>query len=413
MAITFRFVNRLELYNQAKLVIDKIENRLIEYNLYGYWGAPGIGKTAILDAIYSYLKESKIETKINYKKYDCKSDNIDSIIDSLKQESSVCGIAIIDHLEEIQTEKLYEFQKACETFVNRMLPGKVIFCASKAPDRISKLLRLEQRLIIQLNAMEPNDTIGMINQIFPKMISNDKSFLIEYAVGYPQIISIFCCILQGKQKKEKTIEIKDKKSFLWKALIELIMSIRPDMKSSEEIERFLWRLFFLSLFEGFMPESGRQLLNFISSKMNSIYLKFDSSLDFQDFIQTSINYSILAWAKNDYILYRPLQNLLRKYLSDFEREKYLITYQWLVNQYNKKYANTKGKEKGHILLKLAFYKHQIKNFTKETIIDYLLKEIAKLEKEKNFDAIEVINQEIKNSEIGNIFNINNISEIRK
>lgn len=405
MSITFKFVNRFDLFTQAKIIIDNIKNLsgVVEPNLYGYWGTPGIGKTSLLDAIYSYIKKSGIN---NYFKYDCKEDkDVDPFINFLNQNSNEAGIALIDHLEELMHNKFELILEACDSFIRKNIKWRIIFCTSRRPDSILRLLRPEQRLVISLPELDPDGTRQMLDQIYPDMSADDKDFLDEYAVGYPQMMTSFCSIIQEKKYVKK---IPNKKLFLWKSLEDL-MNQAFLLKIPEDVIR----LCYLSLLEGFLIDSGKQLLNYIAFKFNLSNLPFDRFSDFQIFTQTCMNYSILSWAKNDYIFYRPLQILLRKYMSDFEQEPYLKTYEWLVDHYTTKYINACGKDKGHYLLKLTFYRYRVFNLTKEDILNYLSNEIINLEKENNVDAIEIVNQEIKNSEIGKIFNINSISEIRK
>lgn len=444
MPILFNFVNRYDLFKQAKATIQKADinnSEFVEYNLFGYWGAPGIGKTTLLNAIYSHLENFKI---VNFKKYNCRSDKeVELLIEYLKNDSKESGVVIIDNLEEIQSEKYEDFQKACDIFIKGFIPRRVIFCASRLPDRLTRLLRPEQRLIIQLDAMEPQDTIKMLDQIFPDMSLEDKEFLNEYAAGYPQLISVFCCLLQSgrvkirnkrtsflcpllikifkiknrntknEEKLEKIIEIGNKKLFLWGALIELAKSLNPDLKAPEEIERFMRRLCFLSLFDGFMPEIGKKLFDHAASITNLTDLKFEKYHDLQNFIQICLNYSLLKWIRNDYILYQPLKVLLRKYLADFENEYFIKINKWLIEQYTTKIKTERITDKGNYLLKLAFYKHQVSPFSKKAVFSYISNEVHNLESEESYDALEILNREIKNSEIGKIFNINSLSEIRK
>jgi nucleoside-triphosphatase THEP1 len=441
MPILFKFVNRYELFEQAKATIQKADinnSEFVEYNLFGYWGPPGIGKTTILNAIYSFLENFKI---VNFKKYNCRSDGeVELLIEYLNNESKQSGVVIIDNLEEIQYEKYEDFRKACDTFIKRFIPRRVIFCASRLPDRLTKLLRPEQRLIIQLDAMEHKDTLKMLDQIFPEMSHEDKKFLNEYAVGYPQMISVFCCLLQNRRvierkkrtiflgrlltkifkrknqntkNEERIIEIGDKRLFLWEALLELAKSLNPDLKALDEKERFMKRMCFLSLFDGFMPEIGKKLFDHVASITNLTELKFERYHDFQNFIQSCLNYSLLKWIRNDYILYRPLKYLLRRYLADFENDYFIKINKWLIEQYTIKIETEKTKDKGNHLLKLTFYKHQLSPFSKEAVFSCLSNEVTNLENEENYDALEILNREIKNSEIGKIFNIYSISEIKK
>ncbi|MBD3340006.1 MAG: hypothetical protein GF353_12905, partial [Candidatus Lokiarchaeota archaeon] len=252
MAITFKFVNLFELYSEAMSVIDNFKRMrgVNKYNLFGYWGASGIGKTMLLNAISLYLQDAEIDNCIIY---DCmESENYDTMIKFLNQDSKQPGIAIIDQLEELEHSKSTTFISACDDFINKNIAWRAIFCASRLPDNISQLLRPEQRLITQLGAFNTHDTMEMIDQIFPNLSKKDKNFLIEYAEGYPQMISIFCCLLKKQNRELKSLEIRNRKEFLRNSLIELTKSLNPDLNTSEEIERFLKRLCYLSLFEGFL-----------------------------------------------------------------------------------------------------------------------------------------------------------------
>ncbi len=403
MPILFKFVNRFELYLQAKTVIEKIRDKtsVIDYNLFGYWGGTGIGKTSLLEAIYSFLH---LSGSSNYLKYDCKTEiSNNELVNFLNQNSKNPGIAIIDHLDEYSADPDL-LKQACDAFIRNNMPLRVIFCASKLPDQIGKLLRSEQRLIIQLGSLDAEDSLLMLNQIFPEMKKEDKDFLNEYAAGYPQMIAVFCELIKRNNFQMK---IDDKKALLWSCLTELAKSLNLDLQNSatNEIEIYLKRLCFLALLDGFSPEIGKQTIEFIANLLNNPNIKFPGKIAFENFIQSSMAYGIFNWKSPFYVFYQPLQLLFRKYINNFEQNYNKKIYKWLDEQYSFKYTKITGIEKGWNLLKLAFYNHQISPYSRAAAINYFKNEIKILEQNNNSDAVNLIKQEIENSEIGQIFKI--------
>lgn len=403
MPILFKFVNRFDVYLQAKTVIEKIRDRtgVIEYNLFGYWGGTGIGKTMLLEAIYSFLH---LSGNSNYLKYDCKAKNsYDELFDFLNQNSQNPGIALIDHLDEFNSDPNL-LKQSCDRFIRNNISLRVIFCASKLPDQIGKLLRPEQRLIVQIGSLNAKDSLLMLDQIFPDMKKEDKDFLNEYAVGYPQMIAIFCELIK---KNHFQIKINDKKELIWTFLIELAKSLNLDLQNStpNNIDIYLKRLSFLSLCDGISPEIGKQTIEFVAELLNDPHIKFISKITFDNFIQSIMANGIVIWKSPFYVFYQPLQLLFRKYMNSFEKNYSDKIYEWLDEQYSSKYSTSTGIEKGWNLLKSSFYHHQILPYTKSVIIRYFQNEIKKLEQDNNVDAVNLIKQEIESSEIGQIFKL--------
>lgn len=409
MAINFKFVNRYDLFEQAKEEIIKIyQGRgVLRFNLYGYWGAAGIGKTRLLNEIERYIKEVD---HIRLMVFNCKKsdEKYNALFKFMNLENREPAIVIVDHLEELIYQQKYtdRFRDACDSFIKKNMPRRIIFCASRFPDFLTTLLRAEWRAIQQIGAMMLNDTSKMLSQIYPDIDEELAGFLNKYAAGYPQVVAIFCEILQEGKEGDKHKIVKE-------TLIRLIETLNPDIKSDLEKSIFLRRLCSLSLTESFMPEIGKSLLDFISKQNSNDNIHFEDWTQFNGFIQQCLHYSIFLWDKNDYLIYEPLKQIFRLYLEDFEAQLSLDIYDWLAKEYQDKYKGEKGKEKGRYLLKLAFYIYKAhKNFEDDAKL-CLRDQGKELASSRNTDVVDVITHEIKSSEIGKILGFKKFSDLIK
>jgi len=400
-----QFVNRQDLLAQARGLIQNIQNGDADpCNLIGYFGVAGIGKTALLKELYEFLKTLPITSF--YMSDGREAANLSAMASFLTHDSPSPSVAFIDDLENIASNEFLALLHHCETFINKNLAGRMVFCASRNPDRILQLLPLTQRQIIEISNLNLNDTLGLLDQIIPKMEETTKNFLNDQGAGHPGLLGIFCRLLQ-----KNAMNLADRKLFVQEALRELIADFYGDRRAESDLKQFLERICLLSLLDGFMPEVAMLLSRHVASVFQQPTIEFNGYIDFNGFQEICINNSVFSWKEKDYEFYEPVKALLRKYMRNYEPEFCGNIYAWLEDYYTEKYKHETGREKGRDLLKTAFYRHQQKPLTHESLTDFLAKKIHAFKPGEDYKAAQLIEEELGNGEIFHRLGITNAAQI--